>query len=112
MNKYRLGWPDLLLVAAFVPAVTGHFYWAMALLAVYGLLYHRATHRRRGYPAPPARLADLPRVPSGPAPGSGRLTREDVARIFDVPLDLLISSAEQAESPPNGGASFRNRRPR
>lgn len=45
MGKYRFGWPDLLLPLGFVPALTGHFYVTMAILAVYAVLYHRATHR-------------------------------------------------------------------
>jgi hypothetical protein len=45
MSAYRLGWPDLLLVIAWLPALTGHFYVLMALLALYAVLYHRATHR-------------------------------------------------------------------
>jgi len=45
MEKYRFGWPDLLLVLGFVPALTGHFYVTMALLALYGALYYRATLR-------------------------------------------------------------------
>jgi hypothetical protein len=48
MSKYRLGWPDLLLPLGFVPALTGHFYLTMAMLAAYSVLYYRATHRRRG----------------------------------------------------------------
>jgi hypothetical protein len=47
MGKYRLGWPDLLLVIAFVPAITGYFTAAMILLGVYAVLYHRATRRQR-----------------------------------------------------------------
>jgi len=47
MSKHRLGWPDLLLLVAAVPALTGHFYVLMALLALYAVLYHRATRRHR-----------------------------------------------------------------
>lgn len=45
MGKYAFGWPDLLLPIALAASVTGHFYPAMAILAVYAVLYHFATHR-------------------------------------------------------------------
>lgn len=47
MDKYTLGWPDLLLPIGLVASLTGHFYSAMGLLAAYAVLYHRATHKRR-----------------------------------------------------------------
>lgn len=47
MDKHTFGWPDWLLVLGFIPALTGHFYLTMAVLALYAVLYHRATHRRR-----------------------------------------------------------------
>lgn len=46
MSKYRFGWPDLLIPLAAVPVLTGHFYLGMAVLALYALLYHRATHKQ------------------------------------------------------------------
>ena len=67
MSKHRLGWPDLLLLAAAVPALTGHFYTAMALLALYAVLYRRATHRGH-------RIRLSVHNP--------RLTRADVARLL------------------------------
>ena len=48
MSKHRFGWPDLLLPLGFVPALTGHFAAAMALLAVYAVLYYRATRGQQG----------------------------------------------------------------
>jgi hypothetical protein len=45
MTKYGFAWPDLLLLLAAVPALTGHFYALMALLALYAVLYRRATRR-------------------------------------------------------------------
>lgn len=45
MTKHRLGWPDLLLLLAWPPMLTGHFYLGMALLAVYAGLYRRAARR-------------------------------------------------------------------
>lgn len=48
MSKYVWGWPDLLLPVALLGALAGHFYLAMALLAIYAVLYHRASRRHRG----------------------------------------------------------------
>lgn len=48
MRKHRFGWPDLLLPLAFVPALAGYFYVAMAMLALYAVLYRRAIRRGAG----------------------------------------------------------------
>lgn len=47
VSKHRFGWPDLLLPVGILASVTGHFYIAMWLLAVYALLYRWATREQR-----------------------------------------------------------------
>lgn len=58
MRKYRLGWPDLLLVGGLGLALNGFFYSSMAVLAAYAVLYHRASRRPGWQPA--ADAADEP----------------------------------------------------
>lgn len=77
MSKFRFGWPDLLLPLAALPALTGHFYAAMALLAVYAVLYHRASRRHRALLEAEQRAVITP------------LTPADVGRIFDIPDEIL-----------------------
>lgn len=73
MTKHPLGVEDLLLVIGVILAFFGHFYLALGILAVWGLISRRVETRyfrdRGGYPAPTVALDDLPKVPSGPGPG-------------------------------------------
>jgi hypothetical protein len=72
VSKFRFGWPDLLLILGLALALNGYFYTAMTMLAIYAVLYRRATIRHRREQAAPKRL-----------------TRRDIARIYGVPEKVL-----------------------
>lgn len=52
-----------------------------------------AQEERKGYPAPPAGLSDLPEVPSGPGPGSG-------SRLIDADLMAVAREVDGLEYQP------------
>lgn len=96
MSRHAPGWPDLLLFVALGVALNGRFYTAMTVLAVYAVLYHRALRRYDREQAARSRATSAAREAAvaeardyGRPPVVPPFTREDIARIYGVPLDVV-----------------------